>query len=92
MTYYNKYKDVEIELPAITSATDGYFQLEAFKGTEFPKGSGKVYEHQGTRRVLGAAEHDNLLLDYGLEQMGAYRTGSGWSSSLGTSGDRKSVV
>ena len=81
MAYYNRYKDVEVQLPDVQSKMDGYFVLEAFKGTEFPKGSGVVYEHAGTRRRLGLA-HDNIITNNSLDWIGAYYTGSGWSASL----------
>lgn len=89
MAYYNRYKDVEIALPDVPhGGFDGEFELEAFKGTEFPKGSGIIYETPGTRRKLGRAVHPNLITNNGLDWYGAYRTGSGWSASLGTTSNR----
>lgn len=71
MIIVRKTSDVEIELPDIISGgMTGEFKLEAFKGVEFPKGSGNVFEFSGTRRLL-QDWHPNLILDQGLDYFGA---------------------
>ena len=86
MAYYNKFKDVEVALPDIRcGGIGGEFKLEAFKGVEFPRGSGQVYEFAGTRRVLQDWS-PNLVTNFGLDsigdstnrfQAGAFHVGTG---------------
>jgi hypothetical protein len=87
MAYLNFIKHYEVELPPMRSSIDGFYQMRAFKGTEFPRGSGIVYEHQGTGRWLGGKTledgtehaHSNLITNLCLENYGAAWQGSGYS-------------
>jgi hypothetical protein len=69
MSYFNKYKDVEIALPDIHGRITGEYRMEAFKGYEFPQGSGIVWEIPFTRRVL-AHWFENIVTDIGKEIYG----------------------
>lgn len=69
MTYFNQIKDIEIKLPDIPVQFGGEWQFEVFKGFEFPRGSGNVFEYPGTRRVVCPWFH-NLVTDFGLDQYG----------------------
>jgi hypothetical protein len=69
MSYFNKYKDVEIALPDIRGKIRGEYKMEAFKGYEFPRGSGIVWEYPFTRRVL-AHWFENIVTDTGKEIYG----------------------
>lgn len=82
MTYYNRIKEVEAELPSIHTNFSGEIMMEAFKGVEFPKGSGIIYEIAGTRRCVQPWV-DNIILDQGLEHF-YYLGGQGLGASGGT--------
>ena len=70
MTYFNQIKDTEIALPPLRhGGMCGEFKLEAFKGFEFPKGSGIIYEYPGSRRLL-MDWTDNLIVNQGLNFYG----------------------
>ncbi len=69
MSHFNKYKDTEIRLPDIRASIGGEWRLEAFKGVEFPRGSGIVFEFAGTRRVA-LDWFENIVTDIGLENYG----------------------
>lgn len=66
MPYINKYKDIEFALPDIHTKFAGEVRMEAFKGVEFPKGSGQVFEIAGTRREV-LPWGPNIILDQGLD-------------------------
>lgn len=79
MTYFNKIKETTVEMPAIgVGQMDGYFEFETYKGVEFPKGSGNVFEFAGTRKKHNV--HANLVTDYGLESFGEGVTSAGAGS------------
>ena len=82
MAHIRKFRDVEVELPNVRVGLDGYFQFRAFKGVEFPRGSGQVFETAGTERWLGGIGpdhvHFNIITNLCLENYGAYYAGSGW--------------
>jgi len=67
MAYYNKFKNVDIALPNVSSGLNGEFKISAFKGYKF---GGKVYEYPGTRRLL-QDWHPNLIVNNGLDAYGA---------------------
>ena len=70
MSYFNRIKEVEIQLPDIHGGMGGEWKFETFKGFEFPRGSGNVYEYPFTRRVA-LDWFPNLITDGGLEMYGA---------------------
>jgi len=69
MSYFNKLKDVEIELPNLGSRFGGEYRLEAFKGFEFPRRSGIIWEYPGTRRVA-LDWFGNIVTNIGLDFYG----------------------
>jgi hypothetical protein len=74
MSYINLLTDIEICIPTMGgcgtgSGLDGEFKMEAFKGFEFPRGSGKVFEYPGTRRLL-MDWGGNLVVNQGLDFYG----------------------
>jgi hypothetical protein len=64
MSYFNKYKTIEVELPKVRAGYEGWFTFETFEGVEFPKGSGQVFEFAGTRRRK--AHFKNIILNQGF--------------------------
>lgn len=76
MTYFNRFKDVDIALQPISHPMDGEFKLVAFKGYEFPKGSGKIWRYPNTSRVL-QDWNSNIITNLGLNDIGG-PTGGGY--------------
>ncbi len=74
MSYFNRIKETEIQLPNVGIAIGGEYRIEAFKGFEFPRGSGIVWEYPFTRHVL-ADWFENIVTDFGLENYGVNRFG-----------------
>jgi len=77
MSWFNRIKEFEIKLPDITARIDGEFRLEVFKGFEFPRGSGHVFEYPGTRRVV-ADWFENIITDFGLDKYGISAQQTNW--------------
>lgn len=70
MSYINLIREHEIELAPIRQrAMDGEFRIETFKGVEFPRGSGQVFEFAGTRRVRQDWS-SNIITNNGLDNYG----------------------
>ena len=67
MSYYNKYKTVEVELPKVSSSYEGWFTFETFQAVEFPKGSGIAFEIAGTRRRR--AHFKNIITNQGFNNL-----------------------
>ena len=64
MSHFHRYKDCHVDLGNIGGEFQGWFILETFKGVEFPKGSGRVFEFAGTRRKR--AEFPNIITNQGF--------------------------
>jgi hypothetical protein len=64
MSYYNRYKTIEVELPSVRADYEGWFTFETFQAVEFPKGSGIAFEIAGTRRVR--AHFKNIITNQGF--------------------------
>jgi hypothetical protein len=70
MSYFNRYKTVEIGLPTVHSGYEGWITFETFKAVEFPKGSGVAFEIAGTRRRR--AHFKNIITIQGFDQLAQF--------------------
>jgi hypothetical protein len=69
MSFFNRFKEHEIGIGNIVNPLDGEYKLRAFKGFEFPRGSGRVWEYPNTGRTL-MDWTPNLVTNQGLNNRG----------------------